>query len=153
MAQKFTRDEVLQNNTDESLWCVIDSWVYDLTEFLDAHPGGRAVLLQVGGKDATDDFYNLHRQAVLDRYSHLRIGSIADEKPRVLCQKPGDLSPVPYAEPAWLTPQFRSPYYNESHRRLQKAMRHFTDTYVRPEAQEKEVSGQKISQELIQRMA
>ncbi|KAF7554271.1 hypothetical protein G7Z17_g3028 [Cylindrodendrum hubeiense] len=153
MTQNFTRDEVLQNNSEESLWCIIDSWVYDLTEFLDAHPGGRSVLVQVGGRDATDDFYNLHRQAVLDRYIHLRIGSIADEKPRVLRQKPGDLSPVPYAEPAWLAPQFRSPYYNESHRRLQKAMRHFTDTYVRPEAQEKEASGQKISQELIQRMA
>jgi predicted heme/steroid binding protein len=153
MSRIFTHDEVLRNASEDSLWCIIDSRVYNLTEFQDAHPGGRFVLQQVGGKDATDDFYNLHRQQVLERYSLLCIGTIAGEKPQIVDQKPGDLSPVPYAEPAWLTPQFRTPYYNESHRRLQKAMRQFTDTYVRQEAQEKEISGEKISKELIQRMA
>lgn len=153
MGRKFTRDEVLSNGSEDSLWCIIDSLVYDLTEFQDVHPGGRFVLLQVGGKDATDDFFNLHRQDILKKYSHLCIGTIVDGEPQILPQKPGNLSHVPYAEPAWLTPQFSSPYYNESHRRLQRAMRQFTDTYIWPEAQEKEVSGERISEELIQRMA
>ncbi|OCK78336.1 acyl-CoA dehydrogenase-like protein [Lepidopterella palustris CBS 459.81] len=153
MPRKFTREEVLRNNTKESLWCIIDGRVYDLTEFLESHPGGEFVLLQAGGKDATIDFYNLHRQSVLEKYSDLCIGGIENEEPQVIRHNPGDLSVVPYAEPAWLTPQFKSPYYNESHRQLQKAMRVFTETYILPEAQEKEVSGEKISQALIQRMA
>jgi alkylation response protein AidB-like acyl-CoA dehydrogenase len=153
MAQTFSLAEIQTHNTSDSLWTIIDARVYDLTDFLDSHPGGEFVLLQVGGKDATTDFYNLHRQAVLEKYSDLCIGTIENAEPQVIRHHAGDLSVVPYAEPAWLMPQFQSPYYNDSHRRLQKAMRVFTDTNIYPEAQEKEISGEKISQELIQRMA
>jgi alkylation response protein AidB-like acyl-CoA dehydrogenase len=67
--------------------------------------------------------------------------------------KPGDLSTVPYAEPLWLRPEFKSPYYNDSHRALQKAMRIFTDTYITPEAQAREADGKYVSQDLVERMA
>ncbi|KAL9411232.1 hypothetical protein AB3S75_044927 [Citrus x aurantiifolia] len=33
-----------------------DSEVYEVTKFLEDHPGGDEVLLSVTGKDATDDF-------------------------------------------------------------------------------------------------
>lgn len=151
--ETLTRDAVAQHNTADDLWCVVDHKVYDLTDFVDAHPGGSVVLTQVAGQDATTAFYNLHRQEVLQKYSSLCIGILEGEKPEVLEQKPGDLSAVPYAEPLWLRPQFRSPYYKESHRRLQKAMREFNDKYIYPEAQEKEKDGTFISQELIDRMA
>lgn len=65
----------------------------------------------------------------------------------------GDLSKVPYAEPIWLTPQFRTPYYNSKHHSLQQAMRRFVETHIKPEAQEKELSGEWISQALIDKMA
>jgi hypothetical protein len=154
MAETFTREEVAKHNTEDSLWCIIDHRVYDLTDFVDAHPGGGVVLAQVAGQDATTDFYNLHRQEVLEKYrDQLSIGTIQGEKPEVIQPVAGALSPVPYAEPLWLRPQFKSPYYKESHRRLQKAIREFTDKYVTPEAQEKERDGTYISQELINRMA
>ncbi|RYP15671.1 hypothetical protein DL765_005565 [Monosporascus sp. GIB2] len=153
MSKTFTRAEVAKNNTEDSLWFIIDSKVYDATEFIDAHPGGEAVLRQVAGQDATAAFYNLHRHEVLTKYEDLCIGTIEGEKPQVLTPKPGDLSPVPYAEPLWLTPAFKSPYYNESHRRLQKAMRVFTETVVMPEAQAREADGKYISQELVQKMS
>lgn len=149
----LTRAEVAKNNTEDSLWMIIDSKVYDVTEFIDAHPGGEAVLKQVAGTDATEAFYNLHRQEVLQKYENLAIGTIEGEKSQVIKQEPGDLSLVPYAEPTWLTPQFKSPYYKDSHRRLQKAIRIFTDKYVYPEAQECEKTGKHISQELIDRMS
>lgn len=153
MSRVFTREEVESLNSRDSLLLIIHSKVYNVTEFLDAHPGGEFVLIQVGGKDATTDFYNLHRHVVLEKHSDLCIGATANEKPGVISHSPGDLSLVPYAEPAWLSPQFKSPYYNESHRRLQKAMRIFTETHILPEAHEKEVSGDKISEQLIQSMA
>lgn len=108
---------------------------------------------QVAGKDATEAFYNLHRQEVIQKFQNLCIGTIEGEKPKVLEQLPGENSLVPYAEPTWLTKPFQSPYYNESHRRLQKAMREFVDKYIYPEAQECERTGKYISQELIDRMA
>ncbi|KAI0833116.1 acyl-CoA dehydrogenase NM domain-like protein [Hypoxylon sp. FL0890] len=153
MSKTFTRDEVAKHNTEDSLWFVIDSKVYDVTDFVDAHPGGEAVLRQVAGQDATVAFYNLHRHEVLSKYEDLFIGTLEGEKPQVVTPKPGDLSTVPYAEPLWLSPVYKSPYYNESHRRLQKAMRIFTDTYITPEAQAREADGKRISQELVDRMS
>ncbi|KAL3477447.1 acyl-CoA dehydrogenase/oxidase [Aspergillus californicus] len=153
MSQTFTRAEVSTHKTEDSLWCIIDARVYDLTDFVDAHPGGSVVLAQIAGQDATTDFYNLHRQEVLAKYRSLCIGTIENETPQVVDPTPTSLSPVPYAEPLWLRPGFKSPYYGESHLRLQKAIREFTSLYVSPEAREKEADGTYISQELIDRMA
>lgn len=149
----LTRESVATHNTPEDLWCIIDHKVYDLTDFADAHPGGSVVLEQVAGTDATVAFYNLHRQEVLQKYAELSIGTIEGEKSEVIVPKPGDLSPVPYAEPLWLRPQFRSPYFNESHRALRREIRKFVDEHITPEAQQKEKDGTYISQELIDKMA
>jgi alkylation response protein AidB-like acyl-CoA dehydrogenase len=151
--ETLTRDAVAKHNKPDDMWCVIDHKVYDLTDFVDAHPGGSVVLEQVAGTDATTAFYNLHRQEVLQKYSDLCIGTIEGEKSEVIVPQIGDLSPVPYAEPLWLRPQFKSPYFKESHRKFQKEVRKFIDEHVTPEAQEKEKSGEYISQELIDRMA
>ncbi|TVY31228.1 Acyl-CoA dehydrogenase [Lachnellula hyalina] len=150
----FSRDEVAKNGSSEdSTWFIIDSKVFDVSDFVDAHPGGEYVLKQVAGTDATEAFYNLHKQEVLQKYSSLCIGTIEGEKPQVIEHKPGDLSVVPYGEPTWLTPQFKSPYYKESHRKLQKALRVFVDTEVYPVAQKCEEEGKHIPQDLIDKMS
>ncbi|KAK5313760.1 hypothetical protein LTR93_010757 [Exophiala xenobiotica] len=73
--------------------------------------------------------------------------------PEVIDPKPGDISSVPYAEPVWLTPAFKIPYYRESHHKLQCAFRRFVDADVYSEAQQKEADGTYISQELVDKMA
>lgn len=151
--RKISRQEVAKNNTEDSCWCIIDHKVYDLTDFLDAHPGGNVVLSQIAGTDATTAFYNLHRHEVLQKYANLCIGTVENEVPEVVDPQPGDLSKVPYGEPVWLSPIYKSPYYNESHRRLRKAVREFVDIHVYPEAQEKEIDGTYISQALVDKMA
>ncbi|KIW72249.1 hypothetical protein PV04_00457 [Phialophora macrospora] len=148
-----TREDVAKHSSADDLWCIIDHKVYDLSDFLDAHPGGNFVLEQIAGQDATTAFYNLHRHEVLQKYANLCIGTIEGEKPEVIDRQPGDLSTVPYAEPVWLTPQFKSPYYNDSHRALQRAVREFVDRDIYPEAQQKEADGTYISQELVDKMA
>ena len=141
-----------QHITDDDLWLIVDHQVYDVSDFQDAHPGGSVVLRQVAGQDATEAFFNLHRYEVLQQYASLCIGTIEGEKPEVIVPQVGNLSQVPYAEPLWLSPQFKSPYYSSKHYALQKAMRKFVETHITPEAQEKELSGEFISQELIDKM-
>ena len=46
-------DSVLTGSSRDSCWVVINGQVYDVTDFLDEHPGGAAIILKYGGKDAT----------------------------------------------------------------------------------------------------
>ncbi|RPB00229.1 acyl-CoA dehydrogenase NM domain-like protein [Choiromyces venosus 120613-1] len=151
--QTFTREQVSKNNNADSLHVIIDSKVYDLTDFADAHPGGVHVLLQVAGQDATSEFYSMHRHEILTKYSSMVTGTIQGETPQVIEPKAGDLCLIPYTEPMWLSPEFKSPYYDESHRRLQKEVRVFVDEFVRPEALRIEEAGERPSAEIIKRMA
>lgn len=52
----FTRAEVAKHNNNLSLWMVIHNKVYDVTKFMEEHPGGEEVLLEMAGKDATESF-------------------------------------------------------------------------------------------------
>lgn len=48
--------EVEQHNTKDSLWTVLDGKVYDLTSYLDYHPGGERKLMMGAGSDCTSLF-------------------------------------------------------------------------------------------------
>ena len=74
MSKTFTRDEVAKHNTDTDLWVIIDSRVYDLSKFIKFHPGGKSVLIDYAGKDATRVFYDMHRVDVLKKYQHFVVG-------------------------------------------------------------------------------
>ncbi|CDW58865.1 Cyt-b5 domain containing protein [Trichuris trichiura] len=52
----FTRSEVEEHNAKSSTWLVIENKVYDVTGFLEEHPGGIEVLLEHAGRDATEGF-------------------------------------------------------------------------------------------------
>ncbi|XP_030472833.2 cytochrome b5-like isoform X2 [Syzygium oleosum] len=55
----FTLAEVSEHGSPEDCWLVIEGKVYDVTKFLEDHPGGDEVLLSATGKDATDDFVDV----------------------------------------------------------------------------------------------
>lgn len=64
----------------------------------------------------------------------------------------GESSQVPYGEPAWLSPGYHSPYYNESHRKFQKAVRKFFEEVVYPDAVKHEDDGKRISQDVVDKL-
>ncbi|CAG7969138.1 unnamed protein product [Penicillium salamii] len=62
---KLTHDDILQHNHRKSCWIAIHGNVYDVTEFLNAHPGGAKVILQSAGKDASQAFDSVHAPDIL----------------------------------------------------------------------------------------
>ncbi len=46
---EFTLEEVAKHNTKKDVWIVYKNKVYDVTNFLEQHPGGEEVLLDLAG--------------------------------------------------------------------------------------------------------
>jgi predicted heme/steroid binding protein len=53
----FSLEAVAKHNTSASCWMVIDGGVYDVTDFLNAHPGGSQALVNEAGGDVSDVFW------------------------------------------------------------------------------------------------
>ncbi|XP_050208259.1 cytochrome b5-like [Mercurialis annua] len=68
----YTLAEVSEHNTPKDCWLVIEGKIFDVTKFLEDHPGGDEVLLSATGKDATDDFedvgHSSSARAMMDEY-------------------------------------------------------------------------------------
>ncbi|KAJ5742440.1 uncharacterized protein N7511_011459, partial [Penicillium nucicola] len=61
----LTRQALSQHNSRQSCWVAIHGVVYDVTDFLDSHPGGPQVILRCAGKDATKSFDSVHTPEIL----------------------------------------------------------------------------------------
>jgi cytochrome b involved in lipid metabolism len=59
-AKYYTMEEVQKHNSRESCWTVIRGDVYDLTAWIDKHPGGADKILNLCGKDGTQAFEKKH---------------------------------------------------------------------------------------------
>ncbi|KAI1176665.1 FMN-dependent dehydrogenase [Nemania sp. FL0916] len=67
MAEKlFSAEEVAKHTTPESCWVVLYGNVYDVTEFLPSHPGGSKIILQLSGRDATEEYDPIHPPGTLE---------------------------------------------------------------------------------------
>ncbi|KAI1078110.1 putative cytochrome b5 [Whalleya microplaca] len=87
MAEKeFTFQDVAEHNTKKDLFLVIHDKVYDSTKFVDEHPGGEEVMLDVGGQDATEAFEDVgHSDEARETLEHMLVGSLK--------RQPGDPEP------------------------------------------------------------
>ncbi|XP_044055833.1 cytochrome b5 isoform X2 [Siniperca chuatsi] len=52
----YTLEEIRVHNMSSDTWLIIHDKVYDITGFLEEHPGGEEVLLEQAGADATESF-------------------------------------------------------------------------------------------------
>ncbi|XP_068962327.1 cytochrome b5-like [Petaurus breviceps papuanus] len=52
----YTLEEIQKHNHSKSTWLTLHYKVYDLTKFLEEHPGGEEVLREQAGADATENF-------------------------------------------------------------------------------------------------
>ncbi|OAP65194.1 hypothetical protein AYL99_01166 [Fonsecaea erecta] len=88
MSEELTYAEVSKHNTKKDLYLVIHDKVYNASTFVDEHPGGEEVLLDVGGQDATEAFEDVgHSDEAREILEGLKVGSLkrapGDPKPKV----------------------------------------------------------------------
>lgn len=60
MSKQISKNEVAEHNSPEKgLYIIVDNGVYDVTKFIDEHPGGAKILKRVAGKDASKQFWKV----------------------------------------------------------------------------------------------
>lgn len=107
--------------------------------------GGKKILMNEGGKDASGKFDQFHKRELLGQYQHLVVGEVnkqsaapAKKQAEVPTVKRnnkqeelffGEL--VPFGDPAWYQGN-HSLFYNETHRNLRKSIREFMEKNVIP---------------------
>ncbi|KAG2186257.1 hypothetical protein INT43_002695 [Umbelopsis isabellina] len=132
MVNKYTVEQVATHNSESDCWVIIHDKVYDVTNFLKEHPGGKKVLLKASGTDATKQFDAFHNSGVLAQYGPgLLIGEVGTgQEDNSEEEEEWKTSPVAFGDPMWQT--LDSPYYKESHKALRTAVRNFVDKEITP---------------------
>ncbi len=87
-AKAYTLSEVARHASKDDCWAIISDDVYDLTEFINRHPGGDEIL-RACGTDATTLFNSRqtqdgqwvgsgtpHSQAAMEQLAKLKIGTV-----------------------------------------------------------------------------
>ncbi|XP_015121131.1 cytochrome b5 [Diachasma alloeum] len=77
----YTLEEVAGHNgkLDTGLWIVIKDIVYDVTEYVNKHPGGRELILEYAGKDATSAFNDFgHSSDAITLLKLYKIGQLTE---------------------------------------------------------------------------
>lgn len=77
----FQLSEVAQRNGRDSkeIWIVIKDSVYDVTIFVDEHPGGPELIMQHAGRDCTKEFFNTgHSSEAMKLLKGLKIGEVVE---------------------------------------------------------------------------
>ncbi|CZT40723.1 related to fatty acid hydroxylase [Rhynchosporium secalis] len=80
----FLRTELAAHNTEQSCYVTMGIRVFDITDFLDSHPGGGELITQYGGKDITDimkdEISHTHSEAAYEVLEDSLVGFVATEK-------------------------------------------------------------------------
>ncbi|RYP33022.1 hypothetical protein DL767_004933 [Monosporascus sp. MG133] len=66
MAKIWTLSEVGKHASEDDCWMVLHGKVYDITNFVTKHPGGKGILLKNAGQDATAAFNSAHPVEILE---------------------------------------------------------------------------------------
>jgi cytochrome b involved in lipid metabolism len=79
----------------EDVWMSLHGKVYDVTKYLEDHPGGEEVLLDRGGKDGTEDFEDVgHSNEARKKLNEFEIGELPPSE-REAASSGGGMMAVP----------------------------------------------------------
>ncbi|XP_077570438.1 cytochrome b5-like isoform X4 [Stigmatopora nigra] len=107
---KYLRlDDISQQNSLKCTWIMIRHKVYDVSSFLQEHPGGEEVLREHSGADATESFEDAGHSADARRVAaQMLIGELHPDDRDKVTEPPESLATVLEEEPSrwlnWLIP-------------------------------------------------
>lgn len=80
----LTQVDFASHKTTKSCYVAIGSRVFDVTDFVDSHPGGGELILEYGGKDVTkilkDEISHTHSEAAYEVLEDSFVGFLATDK-------------------------------------------------------------------------
>ncbi len=62
-APTYTAQSVSLHNNANDCWTIVSGFVYDITSYINQHPGGRRQIIQSCGIDSTDMFYQVSQHS------------------------------------------------------------------------------------------
>ncbi|KAI3644335.1 hypothetical protein MP228_010499 [Amoeboaphelidium protococcarum] len=75
--KEYSADEVAMHQAKTDIWFTVHNQVYNVTKFLDEHPGGEEVLLEHAGQDATEAFEDVgHSEDAREQLKDYLVGSL-----------------------------------------------------------------------------
>lgn len=99
------RSDVESHNTSKSCYVTIGERVFDVTDFIEDHPGGGDLILQYAGKDVEeimqDELSHYHTEAAYEILEESLIGFVATDpvlKTAVKSSHPDQVLPLPATE-------------------------------------------------------
>ncbi|CAN3356997.1 cytochrome b5 [Diutina catenulata] len=77
MSSEYTAADVAKHNKVGDYWVIYNGEVYDVSRFVDEHPGGEEVIADVAGTDATEAFDDIgHSEEAHEIMVPLKIGTL-----------------------------------------------------------------------------
>ncbi|OQR85245.1 cytochrome b5 [Achlya hypogyna] len=88
----FTQEEVAAHTTAEDCWIIVgeagEKKVYDVTKYLDDHPGGPEIILDLAGQDANEEFEDIgHSTDARKALAKYLIGTLKEEPKKATAAK------------------------------------------------------------------
>ena len=77
----YTQEEIALHNTEKDCWMILgekgNEKVYDVTTFLDDHPGGPEILLDLAGQNGNEEFEDIgHSKDAREMLKQYEIGQV-----------------------------------------------------------------------------
>ena len=72
-------EEVEKHNTVDDAWIVVKGAVFDVSAFVEDHPGGKNAIQKKAGTDATTVFTSIHSEKAWGLLEKYYLGDLAKE--------------------------------------------------------------------------
>lgn len=74
----YSLKQVAEHRSEDDCWVAVNNKVYNLTKWLNKHPGGKSVLFNLAGTDCSDEFRTFHYKP---NYNLLKLFQVGDLDP------------------------------------------------------------------------